>query len=99
MEKTTIRFREDGQGRILYREEGHVLGEMIIAVDPPLLTAYHTEVKPEAEGKGVGKKLLEALVGYARENGLKIVALCPFVHAQFRRHPDTYADVWQQQTV
>jgi predicted GNAT family acetyltransferase len=36
------------------------------------------------------------MVGYARERKLKIIPLCPYVQAQFKRHPDTYADVWNQ---
>jgi uncharacterized protein len=40
--------------------------------------------------------LLKGLVEYVRKNGLKVIPLCPFVHAQFKRHPDEYADVWKQ---
>jgi len=45
----------------------------------------HTEVFSEFEGKGVGKKLVMAGVGYARANGLKILPLCPFAKALFER--------------
>jgi hypothetical protein len=48
-----------------------------------------------AEGKGLGKKLLEEMVNYARKNKLKVIALCPYVFAQFRRHPEEYADIWK----
>jgi len=36
------------------------------------------------------------MVTYAREKGLKVIPLCPYVSAQFKRHPDTYADVWNK---
>ncbi|HEU4902844.1 MAG TPA: N-acetyltransferase [Flavisolibacter sp.] len=35
------------------------------------------------------------MVDYARKNGLKVIPLCPYVHAQFKRHPADYADVWK----
>jgi uncharacterized protein len=46
----------------------------------------HTEVFPEFEGKGVGKKLVMEAVEYARANGdFKIMPLCPFAKAVFER--------------
>lgn len=43
----------------------------------------HTEVNEGFNGKGVGKKLLMAAVDYARNNHLKIIALCPFAKSVF----------------
>jgi len=43
----------------------------------------HTEVSPDFNGKGVGKKLLMAAVEYARTNNLKIIPLCPFAKSVF----------------
>jgi predicted GNAT family acetyltransferase len=48
----------------------------------------HTEVNPEFSGQGVGQKMVEAAIAYARENNLKIIPLCPFAKAQFNRHAD-----------
>lgn len=67
---------------------------MDISVMGNKLTVYHTEVDDEYAGNGFAKLLLNQLVSYARENGLKIVPLCPYVHAQFKRHPEEYNDVW-----
>ena len=43
----------------------------------------HTEVNPGNEGKGLGKKMVTKAVEYARENGIKILPLCPFAKSVF----------------
>ncbi len=43
----------------------------------------HTEVNPDFNGKGVGKKLVMAAIEYARTNNLKIIPLCPFAKSVF----------------
>lgn len=48
----------------------------------------HTEVNPEFKGKGVGKQLLYKIVDMAREKDLKIVPLCPFANAMFKKIDD-----------
>lgn len=48
----------------------------------------HTEVEPEFNGKGVGKELVYKAVGFARENNLKIIPLCPFAAAMFKKNEE-----------
>jgi predicted GNAT family acetyltransferase len=60
-------------------------GERMIIID-------HTEVPQALRGRGVGELLVARAVEDAREQGKKIVPLCPFAAAQFRKHPE-YADV------
>ncbi|WP_316795848.1 GNAT family N-acetyltransferase [Pedobacter agri] len=48
----------------------------------------HTEVNPKFSGKGVGKKLLMAIVNYARENNIKIIPLCPFAKSVFDKNEE-----------
>lgn len=43
----------------------------------------HTEVSPDFNGKGVGKKMVMAAVDYARANNVKIIPLCPFAKSVF----------------
>jgi predicted GNAT family acetyltransferase len=84
------------KGEIQLFSDEQKAGKMDIAVQGDLLTVYHTEVSPAYEGKGFAKILLQKLVSYAREKGLKIVPLCPYVYAQFKRRPDEYQDVWSK---
>ncbi|BAP32605.1 acetyltransferase [Chryseobacterium sp. StRB126] len=93
MERTEI-VLEGRKGEIQLFSDDKKAGKMDISVIGKKLTVYHTEVDPQFEGKGFAKILLERLVSYARENDLKILPLCPFVHAQFKRHPEEYNDVW-----
>lgn len=43
----------------------------------------HTEVTDEFRGQNIGKQLVHEAVNFARENELKIIALCPFVQSVF----------------
>lgn len=97
MESITLKLNEKQHGAFYVMEGEERLGEMIIGIAGDVLTAYHTEVFPAGEGKGLGKKLLEAMVEYARAHKMKVLALCPYVHAQFKRHPEAYADIWKRE--
>ena len=48
----------------------------------------HTDVADSARGLGLGIKLVEHAVAYARENNLKILPLCPFARSVFNKHPE-----------
>ena len=96
MEKIELVIDEKGYGHFYISENDEQLGEMEISIAGSNLTVYHTEISEKAEGKGFAKKLLKEMVGHARKNNLKVIPLCPFVHAQFKRHPQEYADVWNK---
>lgn len=61
-------------------------------VNPSLMIIDHTEVGDELRGTGAGKELVKAAVEYARQNNIKILPLCPFANAVFKKTPE-YADV------
>ncbi len=52
----------------------------------------HTEVNPILKGKGIGYNLIDAAVSFVRENNLKIIPLCPFAAAVFRKKKE-YSDI------
>ncbi|MHA3788386.1 GNAT family N-acetyltransferase [Flavobacterium hauense] len=48
----------------------------------------HTEGNPEF--KGIGRKLLDEAVAFARENNKKIIPLCPFAKKMFDKTPEIH---------
>lgn len=60
---------------------------------PTLIIADHTYVPDALRGSGAGLALVERLVSDARAEGVRIMALCPFVRAQAAKHPE-WADVF-----
>ncbi len=94
MNEPELVLNEQGRGAFLLKENGEKLAEMVVAIDKENLIVYHTEVSPKAEGQGLAKQLLNKMVAHARAQHLKVIPLCPYVHAQFRRHPQEFKDVW-----
>ncbi len=92
-----IKLESQAHGQSVFKafEDDGLVGSMLVHISGNSLKAMHTEVDPAHEGKGIAHQLLDAMVAYARENKLQVDPLCPFVLAQFRRHPELYADVWQ----
>lgn len=43
----------------------------------------HTEVNDTYRGQNIGKRILLEIVGYARENKIRIIPLCPFAKSVF----------------
>ena len=47
----------------------------------------HTEVDDKYKGQQLGLRLVTAAVELARQKQIKILPLCPFANAQFKKHP------------
>ena len=60
---------------------------------PNKIIIDHTEVSETLKGQGVGYKLIDAAVEYLRLNNLKVIPLCPFAKAIFKKKTDQYIDV------
>jgi predicted GNAT family acetyltransferase len=52
-----------------------------------VMDIHHTEVPPSLGGRGIGGKLVEAAVIYARANQLQVTASCSYARARMQRHP------------
>lgn len=96
MENVQLQLNDKNRGAFVYMLDEKDIGKMEVGIIRTDIAVYHTEVNSEAEGRGIAKKLLETMVNYAREHNLKVIPLCPYVHAQFQRHPDQYGDVWKK---
>lgn len=96
MEEVKLELDEHHRGHFFIEENGEGVAAMQIGILENTLTVYHTEVLPEYEGKGLSKELLNAMADYARKNKLQVVPFCPYVLAQFKRHPDQYSDIMKK---
>lgn len=81
--KGAFYIEEDGEwvAEMTYKREG--LRKIVID---------HTEVDETLRNKGVGKRMVEAAVKYARKNNLLIKPTCPFVKKVLESSED-YEDV------
>lgn len=97
MGEVKINFDDNGFGAFLVYEGSKQMGEMAVSVTGNELTVHHTEVLPEAEGKGLAKELLKSMAEYSRNHNLKVIPLCAYVHVQFKRYSEAYADIWKKE--
>ena len=96
MEDIQLKLNDAGRGAFVIEKDGERIAEMEVGIQNGNLTVYHTEVAEMLKGQGVASKLLSEMVAYARENKLKVVPLCSYVLAQFKRHPEQYAEIWNK---
>lgn len=92
-----IELEESGsKGRYLLRGPDGAEAELTFTrVGDKQLIIDHTGVPDAFRGQGAGLRLVSRAVEDARTSGRKIIPLCPFAAAQFRRHPE-WADVLKQ---
>lgn len=67
----------------------------ISKVSAALIIADHTFVPDELRGRGLAQALVERLVRDARQNGQRIVPLCPFVRGYAEKNREALSDVIQ----
>ena len=92
MNEVKLNLNDKGHGSFTIMDGEGQIGEMVVSISGSNLTVYHTEVSAKAEGKGYAKKMLNAMAHHARTHNLKVIPLCPYVHAQFKNHPEEYSE-------
>jgi predicted GNAT family acetyltransferase len=69
---------------------------MAFSITGDKMIIAHTEVGAKLAGQGIGKQLIGEMVTYVRGHNLKVIPVCPYVHALFQRNPEEYSDIWHQ---
>jgi predicted GNAT family acetyltransferase len=76
----------DHRGAFYIERDGKRVASMSYSrANAGLVIIDHTEVAAELGGQGVGRRLLDALVAWARATDTKLLATCPFASAQFAK--------------
>jgi predicted GNAT family acetyltransferase len=78
------------RGAFYIDRDGERLASLTFSAGPDgkLVMLDHTEVSDALRGQGIARKLVEAAVAWARLNGVKLVAVCPFARAVFDKVPE-----------
>lgn len=75
-----------GQGAFFVTKDGARLGEMAFTrLGEKRVLVEHTEVDDSLRGMGVARKLLDALVAWARATHTQVSATCPYARAQLEK--------------
>lgn len=82
-----------GESSFFVEESGEKLAEItFFKSGDDEITVDHTVVSDKLRGRKVGNALVEKIIGFAREENLKIVPVCSFVQKQFEKNAE-YEDV------
>lgn len=76
-------------GRFEVQVEGG-LAECVYRLAGGVMDIVHTEVPPQAEGRGIAAALVREALAHARAQGLHVRPSCSYVRSYMRRHPDTH---------
>jgi predicted GNAT family acetyltransferase len=74
------------------RDGERVLGQAAYRREAGRTVFTHTEIDPDAEGSGLGGKLVRGALDDVRARGERVVPQCSFVRGWIGRHDD-YADL------
>ncbi len=78
----------DGVHEFVLRVDGKRLGSLeFTRPDAKILRIEYVEVAPELRGKGLGRKLVEAAVNWAKETDQKVVPICSYARMVIQRNP------------
>jgi predicted GNAT family acetyltransferase len=83
-------------GRYVIHLPGGLEAEMTYRrLGPGTIAIDHTFSPPEFRGQNIAMRLLERALADARAENTRIVPVCSYVAAQFKRHPE-WADLLVQ---
>ena len=79
MNEATHRFELTLEGETAFAEYSLLKDAIVLP---------HTVVPEAMSGRGIASALIKAGLGYAREHGLKVKPICPFVAGYIQKHPE-----------
>jgi predicted GNAT family acetyltransferase len=83
----------DRHGAFFIQREGRRVGELTYHLAGDTAIVGHTWVDPRLRGGGEARRLVTAVVAWARHENRKISPACSYVRMVMDRRPADYADV------
>jgi predicted GNAT family acetyltransferase len=81
------------EGSFFIKENDKRLAEIVYEVNGDTILIKHTEVDDAIAGKGIGQKLVAAVVDQARDSSMRLKSVCSFAKKVLDKTPE-YADVY-----
>jgi predicted GNAT family acetyltransferase len=91
MQAVEVRDEPDHQRYVLEVDGTHA-GVLDYQLKGDRIRFTHAEIDPALERQGLGSQLAKFALDEAREHGLTVVPMCPFVVHYIRDHPE-YLDL------
>lgn len=83
----------EGEGAFFVERGGERLGELTyVKPGPGRAILEHTNVSDVLRGEGVGRRLVDAAVAWARLSGMKLVPVCTYAK-KVLEHDPSFRDV------
>jgi hypothetical protein len=84
--------RTGHRGAFFLERDGERLAQMTYTVAGTRVIIDHTDVDDRLRGTGMGRKLVDAAVQWARKENAHLMPLCPYAKSVFDKTPE-YSDV------
>lgn len=84
--------RTGHRGAFFLERDGARLAQMTYTVAGTRVIIDHTDVDDRLRGTGMGRKLVDAAVQWARKENARLMPLCPYAKSVFDKTPE-YSDV------
>lgn len=83
---------EPSEHRYVIDVDGERAGFIDYQLDDSRIALLHAETSAAHSGQGMAGQLTQTVLDDARQRGLEVLPLCPYISAWIRKHPE-YADL------